>query len=587
MEKLLLTRNWRIDPWQIAISICFGLFAWLSWGKLAHPIFEPGPETEVTARLLAGQVLYRDLQSYYSPLAYYFNAFALLIFGHHLEVFYAVGLGLTLTIVLLVYQLAKQLTNPPWAALCAAYILIYCAFKPGGLFNLVVPYSYGAVYATVFCLLAFTALDYYGQTGRRRWILMAALAAGLAGLSKQEFGVAALVAVIVGINVFPARSFTTRVGRTLLAILIAVSCVGLVLALVAQQSSWQQLSASLVPIGKSKVLVETGLLFWSPLQTLVWWRGSLKNFSKDVVIIGIDLMLTHRIASYINQNYLKIRSRFSKDFIVFSLGISLAYLSLWIVQSWHWINPRPFGNAIWLLPLLSGWFMISWRSLIQDRHAVLLWSLLSFCIVLYARFWFNLDYYGIYAVAAILLLFPLLKSLSSWTKIPIWSYVLVCLLIGGTTNLMRLQEHRYPISSIYGQLYTTESKLASTYNHILDYIHRSGVKSVLTVPTGAILNFLSATHSPSQETFFLPGILPDSESERNFIMQMQQQPPDLIVYVDLVWSWHKKGYQTFAQYNPLVDDWITHQHQLVYTSPQLVSGLFDKSNREWNIRIYK
>lgn len=98
----------------------------------------------------------------------------------------------------------------------------------------------------------------------------------------------------------------------------------------------------------------------------------------------------------------------------------------------------------------------------------------------------------------------------------------------------------------------------------------------------SILNFLSATHSPSRKTFFLPGILPDIEAEHEFLTQMRESPPDLIVYVDVPSQQLNRGYQTFAEYNPLVDDWITRQYQLVYASPEI-----SRQGKEWIIRIYK
>jgi hypothetical protein len=533
----------------------------------------------------------------------------------------------------------QQLTNPPWAALCSVYLIIYCTFDPNGnVFNLAVPYSYGAVYATVFCLLAFTALDLYGQTGQIGWLLLSAIASGLAGLAKQEFGVAALMAVLIGINLRPTKSFKARIIRSLFVILVAISCVLLPLALLAQRSSWQEIYASLVPVSKTRVLIESGLFSFSPAKTFEVWKGSFYSFIANSLVIGVVVAISQRIANRLRINEQKIRC-----LTEISIAVLLAWFSLFLLQIPLGVNISKFtiaialfivsglavviwkllkrgerstnanltrisiqvlliiplvgitiilvrrlgltfhllGNLTWILPLQVGWFAIRWRSLIRHQHAVLLWSLLAFSILLYSRFWFSISFYGIYAVTAILLFFTFLYHVAYWTEFPIWNYALVGLLIGGGVNLAKFGEYCYPVSSIYGTMYTNNPGLASAYNQTIRFINDSGSKSVLTIPAGAILNFLTVTHSPSKETFFLPGVLPDAESERNFLAQMQNNPPDLITYVDVPSPWLSKGYQTYAEFNSIVNDWITHQHQLVFTSSKIVTN-----GREWYIRIY-
>ncbi|MBC8121252.1 MAG: hypothetical protein H7Y22_05365, partial [Gemmatimonadaceae bacterium] len=120
--------------WPALVLGCFGLFAWMSWGKLGELIIDIGHEVETPARLAAGQLLYRDVESYYTPLSYYANALAITLFGHRLEVLLTVGIVLALAVTLLVYQVMTRLTDKRWAALCAVCVQIYCAFNPG-LFN--------------------------------------------------------------------------------------------------------------------------------------------------------------------------------------------------------------------------------------------------------------------------------------------------------------------------------------------------------------------------------------------------------------------------------------------------------------------
>lgn len=646
----------KFDPWLAAVLVCFIMLAWLSWGKLTHPFFDTGNEAEVTARLLAGEVLYRDLETNYGPFAYYVNAIALRLFGQRLEVFYTIGLVLALAATLLFYRLAKQLTNAPWAALCTAYLLIYCAFNPGGLLNFIAPYSYGAVYATVLCLVAITAVDRYARRGQVGWLIAAAIAIGFAGLAKQEFGVAGLAAVLVGANFCSPKNLQARIVRSSIIILVASACVLLPLILLAQQVTWEKIYTSLIPSSKSHILTASGLFNVSLAQTLEVWNNTFKVFLATSLVVGAAMVTTRwllglGILDFSRNSDRHLRVTIKPNAIEYgvevltSIVFALSGLFLLQVAAWYslfklavvillvvggatlavrwllktksipesiWLRTifkvitsvtfialsllllrrlaccsnavlYPLNRMAWLLPLLVGWFALNRKQLIQHRYAALLWTLLVFSVLLNARFLFQINpsFYAIFAVTPVLLFFTLLYQLAAQTNLPIAQFLLICLLIGGGMNIAELGQYRYAIQSNRGALYTKDANLALAFNQTIRYINSSGTTSVLVMPAGAMLNFLTATHSPSRETIFLPGVLPTAEAEREFLARMEQNSPKLIVYVDIPFWWLKKGYQTYAEFNPLVHEWITRQHQLVYVSPQLVFG-----DKEWNIRIY-
>lgn len=628
----------REDTYLWSILICFAFFAWVSWGKLAHLVWDTGQETEIAARLLAGETLYQDLHTYYGPLAYYVNAIALQLFGHHLEVFYTVGLSLAFAATSLVYHLAKHLTNATWATLCTLCVLVYCAFSPGGLWNFVVPYSYGGMYATVFCLLAFVALNRYANYSKMRWLVAAAILCGLAGLAKQEYGVAAIAAVVVGANLCHAKSWNDRLIRSILLVTVASICVAVPLMLLAQQSSWETLLASMVPLNKSSILRDSGVLDVSPATTLNNWKSSFKNFAASSLVVVSAIVGARWIARYTRIS--RFSNRLAIEFIV---SIMLAWVGFVLLQMHFWSNTfkiivaialvvvsiaianrwlassgssnsqptkllfkiliasafggfllysfrslaccsdtvfHPLDRMTWLLPVLAAWFALRWRNLVEHKYAPLLWSLLIFSIVINARFLFYINFYGLYAVTAIILFFTLLYNIAVQTGAPIGRFLLICLLIGGAMNVVEFGQYRYAVNSPHGTIHIEDTKLADAFNQTIRYIQDSQASSVLVLPAGATINFLSATHSPSQETIFLPGIVPTIEAQRDFITRMEQEPPELIVYVDIPFFWLKEGYQTYAEFNSIIHDWVV-QHRLVHTSSKL-----DYYDREWYIRIY-
>jgi 4-amino-4-deoxy-L-arabinose transferase-like glycosyltransferase len=573
VKKIQLKIFSHIDPWLVAVLTCFTLLAWANWGKVSNPIMDFSREVEIPARLVDGQLLYRDASTYYGPLGYYANALALLVFGHRLEVFYVVGLVLGLVTTLLFYRLAKRLTNTRWAALSTICMLLYCAIGPG-LFNFIVPYSYGAVYATVLCLLAVTFLDYYTYKGQIKWLVAAAIACGLAGLAKQEYGVAALGGVLVGANLYFPQNFRTRVTRSLLVLAVASACTFLPLALLAQQVSWEKLYLSLFPIPKADFLKQSTLFQVSPAKTLRHWLATFRHFFAASILI----LLSVAAANWISK--LKFIPNFKRFrfFVEILVGVALAWISLsflgWVCQFIPYFNFlhsitdivfHPLRDMSWCLPVFVGWFALNRPQSPQYKHAPLLWTLLVFSLLLNARWLFYINFYGLYATPVVLLFFTLLYYLTQRVRGVVWRYLVVCLLIGGSMNLGSLAQYRYAVNSSYGTFYTWNTTLASSFNQTIQAINSSKATSVLVLPEGSILSFMTATRSPSRIITFQPIALLGSEAQQDFIASMKINPPELIVFVDMLFrEW---GYENYAEFNPLVSNWITQQHRLTHTFP--------------------
>jgi 4-amino-4-deoxy-L-arabinose transferase-like glycosyltransferase len=555
------------DLWLFAVLACFTLFAWANWGKMTYPIIDVGREIEIPARLVTGQVLYRDVETYYGPLGYYTNALALLLFGHRLEVFYAVGLVLALAATLLFYRLAKRLTNGRWATLSTVCMLIYCALGPG-IFNFILPYSTGSVYATVLCLLAITAVDRYAFTGRARWLVVAAIACGFAGIAKQEYGVAVLGGVLVGTNLCSPQNLRTRIGRSLLVLVVAGACAFLPLTLLAWQISWEKLYLSLFPISKFGVIKQSDLFQVSPAKTLYAWWATFKVFFAASLVIWVSMVAAHWIAKskWINP------PKWFRNLVEVLASVAFSLFGLtWLNQSstFSYYPPmtifHPLESLSWSLPLMVGWFALNRPKLMRYKHAPLLWTLLVFSLLLNARWLFYINFYGLYAAPVILLFFTLLYDLTQRAGGVVWRYLLICLLIGSTLKLIPLGQYRYAINSSSGTFYIPNATLARVFNQTINTINASKATSVLVLPEGNILNFLTATHSPSREITFLPVTFPTSKDEEEFLARMQANPPQMVVYVYR--SFNEYGYQNYAEFNPLVDRWITQQHRLIQVFP--------------------
>ncbi|MBD2772974.1 ArnT family glycosyltransferase [Iningainema tapete] len=565
-----LVKGSLIDPWLVAVLVCFVIFSFATWGKIELPIIDIGREVEISARLLTGQVLYRDIATYYGPLSYYINALALFIFGQRLEVFYAVALFLALVATLLFYRLALRLTNAHWAALSTICMLIYCAIG-AGIFYFIVPYSYGTVYATVLCLLAITALDNFTHKGKTIWLIVAAIACGLALLAKQEYGVAALAGVLVGSNLYRPQNLRTRVWRSLIIILITTACVFIPFYLLAQQASWETLRSSLFPVGQISVMNRSNLFQVSPAKTIHIWWDTFKYFFASSLVVLLSLIAAHWL---LKPRWIKIPKSL-KDLAYVLIAFALTAIIFKSLKTWvfhtetineNYVNVNIFqslSNLSWCLPVFVAWFAFKRPQLPQYKHAPLLWTLLVFTLLLNARWLFYINFYGLYATTVILLFFTLLYYSTQRLSKLVWNYLLICLLIAGGSHLLGLTKQHYAVNSDYGTFSNRSAALTRAFNQTIQAIKANGATSVLVLPEGNLLNFLTGTHSPSRELTFLPVALPTSADEKEFIQSMQANPPELIVYVDR--RFPEWGYKSFAEFNPLVDKWITQQHRLIHT----------------------
>jgi hypothetical protein len=199
-----------------AITAAFIFFAVCDWGHWGNLQLDCGREVYVPVEILKGRMLYRDLWYPYGPLVPYLQAILVWCFGIHLNTFYCFGLFLTLSIIYLVYSLARRLI-PPMAAVVVSIECLRQGMREA-LSCYVFPYSYAAVVALVLVLVCIYFLFEYLDTRADRKLVFASLAAGLALLSKQEFGAAALLAVgfIMVWDLVENRSFAALFRQALM-----------------------------------------------------------------------------------------------------------------------------------------------------------------------------------------------------------------------------------------------------------------------------------------------------------------------------------------------------------------------------------
>jgi hypothetical protein len=202
--------NWEAASRGLIVLVALAL-AWYTWARWGDIQVDTGRELYVPAEILRGKLLYRDIWYPYGPLAAYAEATLLFVFGHSLNALYVFGLAIAIGCALLFLEIGTMLAGRA-VGLTGALALLFVGFDPN-FANYPLAYSYAATIGLALSLTSalFTLRHVFDRPGYN--LLLAGLAAGLALLSKLEFGVASYL--MLGL-VLVAEAARQRSARPLL-----------------------------------------------------------------------------------------------------------------------------------------------------------------------------------------------------------------------------------------------------------------------------------------------------------------------------------------------------------------------------------
>src|SRR5262245_41734683 len=175
------------------------------------PIDE-GQLAAIAARLLRGEVLYRDVYTGIFPGVYHGAAWLFALFGEDLVVLRRAQVAVNALTALLLWRIALRVAAPAWAALAPALLVALVALGFPGLSML----NYSSL-AMLFALAALLALLRFLAAGRGRDLVAAGLALGICALVKQNFGALAGLALAGGLWLGGRGSARALAGLSLAA----------------------------------------------------------------------------------------------------------------------------------------------------------------------------------------------------------------------------------------------------------------------------------------------------------------------------------------------------------------------------------
>jgi hypothetical protein len=525
----------------VAVFTGLAIYTWAHWGDVD---VDSGREMYVPAALARGKVLYRDLWYAYGPVAPYLLAGLFRFFGASLYTLYSFGLATALGFALVLFQVSRR-----FLAAAPAFLVSFCALLQSfqaDIFNYILPYSYAA---TVGSLIALACLYFVLRsifTGSRFSMFAAGCCAGLALLSKGEFGFACYATV--GFAVIASRP------RLRNALACAPGCAaGLITYL------WMGLRYS-API----LLLER--FFHSQTQYLMqaygarWIAEHGLRFRPAEILEGLALLAASLLIWYVVARLprwgfwcfaavilpvARYGYRHATEFVVFPSGMFWLSLAVFVYALFIILrrdSSRDRQAAVLPLAILSVYAMtagIRVMSKVVPRDYAIFYNSALFLVFVIA-----LAYIAKHAATSFSVRFVVLHA--AWLGLLIAPYP--------KALPSKLVTPR-------GVIYTRPAE-AALFPRIISFIEEKKAQgqAVLVLPEANSLYFFTGTDAPARWYQFIPGVLaPDEEDE--LIAQLERQHVEFILLSNRYTG--EYGVDYFGlDYNQRVYRWILDHYEL-------------------------
>lgn len=559
-------------PGLVTVGVVILLLTTVSWQRWVAAIADSGRELDLPRRLLDGELLYRDVHYMYGPLAPYLKMLLYSLFGTQLSVLQISGFIASLLLLVIIYAMSRHLLGVWEASLATTAVAIFCVFKPGG--NLISPYSYAALFALVISLSAVLVMIAYVR-GRNAWqLLLAGMLTGLTAVTKLEFALAALAAVLVGLAVAGANEWERdrgvvngvdtirQLSRLLLVILPILVIVLPVYAYFFHQVGW-------------RVMVEDCHILYTNLPgPMVYynarrsgldqpWRSFLQLLGGGLVLALLMVVLL----AAADPGRLRSRLRTFIPLTGMLLG-GIAVIRLIVGSQWDG-SPLRFMPVLLMLVIIAAW-----------RGAPARLIVATYSLAVLARVSLRVPSGG--AFGSFFLpgsLVVLTWVLFNW--LPVWSmknglvsaqarvkrvvFVTLVAVLAATTVVYAVRYRRtysYRVETARGAYYAAPS-VGPAFKRTIEFIEANTRPSepVVVLPEGSDLTFLAGRHHPLRHQILVPGLMSMGD-EIDAIRTIERLQVRYILVVNR--PMREFGLTSFGEdFYPKLGGWIRDHYRLV------------------------
>jgi hypothetical protein len=544
------------------VVVLAGLAIWLasiSWFKWPDPLIDFGRELYLPWRISQGAVLFKDDFHLYGPLSPYLNSLFFRVFGVGLSTLVAANVVIYSAILGLLYYLVRQGWGR-WAAFtsCAFFVGVFSFSHLVGInnYNFLTPYSHELTHGILLLLCLIFFLRRAIRSLSAASVAMAGLLAGLSLLLKPEIIFAAAVAVAGAIFLAIRPSVRKAHGRRWVQAAGIFVAAGFVPSVLASLLLWLRGG---LPLHDA---VHYANFAWLTVFQGAREAQSLRSDPFQLSALGFD---------HPWQN-LGIEILWGAAAIAVALGLAWGtsffkrtgkvqrvILVVMVLAAAAGATRVPWLNVGYALPgiLLCGAvieILQMWKPAAggedTEKTAVrlLLWLVAA---AMLARMALSprIYHYGFAqaALAGIVGVAILTSSIPKWIRLEDtlhkWYQGMVTILVAGIAGVIVLSSmqfysyHTLPVGEGDDQFYTFDQDTVPTgllVEQARQYLEmdarQNNVHSLLVLPEGVMLNYLTRIPNSIPYYFFAPFVLAYGRMD-DILLRLNATPPDRILVI--------------------------------------------------------
>lgn len=527
-------------------------FTWLKWGDI---IIDTGRDAHLSLRICSGEVLYRDIFCFQGPFSHYFNAFLFKALGAHLNVLILNGIITAIVTSALIYRISRVFLSIFYSIFTVLTFLFVFAFGYYvylGNYNFILPYHYGAIHSICFSL---AALYLFYRAGEKR-LLRGGRYCGryaygcvafiiLTGLAKLEIGAALLLSVALGVlsrSLFLKINVKKLPGEFLLYACLPAFCILIPYALFIlpciEGLNGARLSDFLIPGSR---LSNPMTLFMSGADDV---SGNSRIALKALLSYFL-LSLFFVCAGLLTQCFWRLRLRLARVILSLTAVSGAAFLALIFLK--HFFSYRLQFRP---LPVICLFLILAfiWRIINEERaeRAVFGLVIAFFSLFLVFRMFFAVwaGHYGFYLVVPGLLVYHIFffRVIPDFLKpgllkrfFRLGFLAVFILFIFGHLSVSRFcyQRRSLMVQSPGGSLLFFNNDKEKRCKELVEFLQKNTAEdeTLVVVPEGLLVNFLSGRRNPLYYYDYLPIDLSRPEIEESVILSMEKEKVDYVALV--------------------------------------------------------
>jgi hypothetical protein len=510
-----------------------------TWGTWPDPVVDFGREIYVPWRLSEGDVLYRDIVSYFNgPLSPYLHSMLFRMCGTGLRTLVIFNIAVTGAIAAMLMRLIARAAGELAGTACGVAFLVLFAFAQylvTGTYNYVCPYSYELTHGIALTLAMILCLQAAMNRHSAAWFAAAGAAFGLVWLTKAEIAFAASLAVIAA---FAAARISPRQLAVFAACAIAPIAVALLLLCLAMPisqalggilGSWRWIGdRALLDLPYFKEIAGTD----DPVRSIrSMLRGALVYLAIFAPAAGIALLQRNRRAT---------RLPIAAATFVIMLVVGMA---LWQAINWSlFVAPLP----ILLVGVLTFVVFRLLRARAREADLCLPLVLLVWSLAMLAKIPLNVRiyHYGfalampgtMVAIAILLGCVPRLIDRAGGNGLLFRAAVLAALAVSLYAHVRWMGlffDAKTETVSAGADRFRADRRAIVT-NQALEQIARTTApgRTLVALPEGLIINYLSRSVNPSGQLNFTPPAI-IMYGEEAMLRAFERRPPDLVALLSI------------------------------------------------------